>query len=441
MKNRLFLLGIPALIALSCCIGFSSSPISKNLMAEDTLAHEEIFGAVQEGGYLGIKSPRKLDTLTSDFVKIGYQIKFAENEAGDADDTISIRFVAAIKNAGVTAFWHRGFAQADGTIGVDRSGWKYKFEDAWDLESSKMYLSLSGGGETITAGPKGTSGYTDYAGFAIYTLRNIPYETYKDSYLAAYVTLTDTSNGENYINSQALAVKVERDGTSSKNNFTFDPGVTGHFLQGTIGGNANTLLRATEDTGYNYAHYSNVALEADDYFGSFYYDPSHFQFCGYDSYFVNGSSLYMDASDVLGGYASPKANGTYSLYVYSSTSGSENQVFTISSAAGANQNYRVYDFPSFVNSDGCVVFASVHLAGGDTWEWRSVTLSGNTGTFVAPKNCSEFLLVRCVSGTTQPNWGFHDPSNSAGRIYNQTPNISITANEYSIKADSWNEYH
>lgn len=439
MNKKVLLFALPIIMALSSCAGASASP-KENRMLEDTLAHEEIFGEAQEGGKLGFKAPNRLASLSASSVKIGYQINY-----DSVNQEIAIRFVAAIKDTGVKAYWHRGFAQANGNIGVNLDGWKYKF-DEFDAdhgkESTKYYVSLTDGGEPIKTGAtEGTAGYTEFNGFVIYTLKGIPYNTYKDSYLAAYVTLIDPENGENRVSSQAIAVKIERDGLVSKNDFSFDPSVTGHFLQGKIGGVGDTLLRATEDTGYYYAHYPDLALDKDDYFGSFYYSPSAFQFCGCNSYFVEGSSVYMEESNVLGEYASPKASGTYSLYVHSNSTPSENQVFTVSSVSGANQNYKVYGFPSFVNSDGCVVFASVHLAGGDTWVWKSVTLSGTTGTFVAPNNCSEFLLVRCVSGTTEPNWGLHDPSSSAGRIYNQTPNISITANYYCISASSWNEYH
>ena len=170
MNKKLFLLALPALMVLSGCSGVSASP-KANLMAEDTLAHEEIFGEAVKAGEFGLKkgAPYKLDKFTSDFVKIGYQIKFAENGSGTADDTISVRFVAAIKNQNVEVQWHRGLAQKDGAEGANPgSGWKYKFEDTNEIKSKTMYSTLLGGGATLTVD---SGEYAGYAGFAIYTLR------------------------------------------------------------------------------------------------------------------------------------------------------------------------------------------------------------------------------------------------------------------------------
>ena len=48
MKKRLLLLALPAFMALSGCSGISVSPKANDLMVEDTLAHEEIFGEAVE---------------------------------------------------------------------------------------------------------------------------------------------------------------------------------------------------------------------------------------------------------------------------------------------------------------------------------------------------------------------------------------------------------
>ena len=118
MKKRLLLIALPVFMALTGC---KPSPIRDKeykYLQEDTLAHEEIFGEAVEASELGarIARPYKLATLTSDFVKIGYQIKFDDKGNADAsDDVISIRFVAAIKDAGVTAYWHRCLSKQDST--------------------------------------------------------------------------------------------------------------------------------------------------------------------------------------------------------------------------------------------------------------------------------------------------------------------------------------
>ena len=119
MKKRLLLLALPALMALSGCAGVSASPKANNLMVEDTLAHEEIFGEAVEAGEFGLRkaAPFKLATLTSDFVKMAYQIKFDDKGDGDAsNDVISIRFIAAVKDAGKLRTEGKGYFPKDGDI-------------------------------------------------------------------------------------------------------------------------------------------------------------------------------------------------------------------------------------------------------------------------------------------------------------------------------------
>lgn len=334
MKKKSVLLILPALMVLPSCANASIQSRNSNIMVENTLANEDIFGEAEQMKFEK-KEARKLDPLSKDFVKVGYQIKFDENDEGTADDTISIRFVAAIKNEGVTAYWHRGLAQANGYEGAAPDGvnWKFKFNDGITNQSTVKYTALNNGATRIVAGE---GEFADYSHFVIYTLKNIPYETYKDAYLAAYVTLTDTTNGENVVNSKGVAVKVEKNGTASKNRFYFNPDITGHFLQGTINGvlrdgsddSTNSLLRATEyNTGDNYAAYYNTQLTTSDSFGSFYFSLSCFQFFGYTGYFTDES--YFDESSSLAGFVSPKVSGKYHLYLSADEEHElENHVYT-----------------------------------------------------------------------------------------------------------------
>ena len=358
------LLGLPILMALSCCIGLSTSPKVSDLMAEDTLAHEEIFGEVQEAGYLGVRAPRKL-AFNSEFVKMGYQINY-----DSVKDELAIRFIAAIKDSGVKAYWHRGFAQSNGYEGANVGGtWKYKLEDnvydydyqekvGLNVQSNSIYSSLTDGDSTLTAGLPATE-YADYEGFIIYTLRGIPYSTYEDSYLGAYVELIDADNGENKMNSKFVAVRIEKDGFRSVSDFSFDSNTSGHFLQGTINGADNSLLRANESAGSAYwAKYEHVDLLTTDSFGSFYYSTSgtladcHFQFFGKTSFFGDSSEL-LTASAELAEYNAPKVAGKYSLFVQNHT-GERNHVTTFKD--GSSQTYTLTNIPDWVGS-GAKVFA------------------------------------------------------------------------------------
>ena len=170
------------LISLSACSGALASPKEVNPMVEDTLAQEEVFGATDEIGDLRVTrmNPRRIE-FAADFIKMGYQIKF--DDKGDADasnDVIHIRFVAAIKDSNVLAYWHRGFAQPNSAEGANTKGetWRFKLNDGVVNESQKIYSTLTDGGTPIEAGVAGE--YAAYEGFIIYTLLNIPYETYRD---------------------------------------------------------------------------------------------------------------------------------------------------------------------------------------------------------------------------------------------------------------------
>lgn len=343
MNKRFLLIALPAIMALSGCqasLGLKQQQKDNNPvleMAEDTLAHEEVFGGAENTHAISEHLQPKKAKLTADSVKIGYQIQYNDNNtpADDSDDKISIRFVAALADASVTAVWHRGLAQPNGAEGAEPDHanhpgvWKYKFSGddvPVDLTSSVIYDALNNGGSRVAAGE---GDYIGYEGFAIYTLMNIPYNQFKDSYLAAYVTLT----GENTINSKGLAVKVERDGSVSKNRFYFNAGSTYHFLEGTFNGVArdgsddstHALVTGNEyGEGGNSADFTDIPMLATDSFGSFYYSAGTcFQFFGYNS-FTNGTAdIYFEGSG-LSEYSKPKYDGTFSIYISRTT---ENHLF------------------------------------------------------------------------------------------------------------------
>ena len=308
MNKKLLLLALPAFMVLSSC---GAHPVEQPeerpeaAMSESTVAQEE------DARELVRTNTTYRVALTSDYVKIGYQLQYAA-------DTISIRFVAALKGEVTTAQWHRGLAQPNGYEGaeVSKDNWKYKFNDGTSHPSTIFYTALNNGGVRVAAGE---GDFVGYDRFAIYTLMNIPYETYKDSYLAAYVELT----GENTIKSQGLAIKVERNGSASKNRFYFDPNTTGHFLEGTIEGNLrdgsdneHTLLRGTEYAeGTNSAEFADLNLLTTDSFGSFYYAVgTTFQFFGYSSFAAGTAFPFFEVSS-LSEYCKPLFADTISVYV------------------------------------------------------------------------------------------------------------------------------
>ena len=117
MKKKALLLVLPALMVLAGCSGVNAQP-KEQFMVDSTLANEDVFGEAKLGGDIGLRkgSPNKA-FLPADTISLGYQIKFDDKgNADSADDTISIRFVAALKQIdGIVPVWRRALAEADGT--------------------------------------------------------------------------------------------------------------------------------------------------------------------------------------------------------------------------------------------------------------------------------------------------------------------------------------
>ena len=102
-------------------------------------------------------------------------------------------------------------------------------------------------------------------------------------------------------------------------------------------------------------------------------------------------------------------------------------------------NFTVTDMPTWVKDDGCVIFAWAWGAT-DNGSWKALTYTSDTSaTFDAPNDTTGFLLARCKEGTVTPDWNIH--TDVAGRIYNQTEDISVTSGTTSYACSSWKEYH
>lgn len=182
MKKAL-LLTLLAGSMLASCTTAAKLNVNKNVKAdplagivEDCEAHEEVFGPATEG----IKATPMREQFYSDEVGIGIQTK------DNKDDTISIRFVGAITApnlAGSTAVWQRGIYDDYGTSRVEG-----------EMESTKVYTSITNGDDVLTIAAYNTAHSTSHTGFVVYSILNIPKDTYNKNYLTAYLKFTDSNS-------------------------------------------------------------------------------------------------------------------------------------------------------------------------------------------------------------------------------------------------------
>ena len=230
-----------------------SRPVEKvennpsGMMAEDNLAHEELFG----GSKIAVPTIKRMSEIdTKPSYKVGYQIHYESNE-------LSIRFVAAINSDYTTMRWSRGLTTGHGTEVKAFTSQKSAEPEAY-FDSTVVYTSLSNGGEDVMEAGKGE--YEDYTGFIVYSLTNIPYSTYEDCYLGVSLSLDGAST-------PFYAVKVKRNGagTASSDTFSFSKDKSGFFLAGTITGRNRTVNSDSSFKGDNAAAF-DTDFNVDDSF-------------------------------------------------------------------------------------------------------------------------------------------------------------------------------
>ena len=101
--------------------------------------------------------------------------------------------------------------------------------------------------------------------------------------------------------------------------------------------------------------------------------------------------------------------------------------------------YTVTSLPDWIQNDGCVIFAWAWSAN-DQGSWRTLSYGSNAdASFTVEEELTGFLLARCASGTTTPDWTKSD--NGAGRVYNKTSDITCTSGTYSYACSEWTSYN
>ncbi|MBE6136271.1 MAG: starch-binding protein [Erysipelotrichaceae bacterium] len=224
--KKLLLTLVPALMLLGSCAG-AQPQVENGLFHEDTLAHEEIFGNIQDG----LKKVRKnaINPGYPGVPTIGVQTK-------EADGKISLRFIAAVKLTDLTstsASWTRRMYDEDGDVFVVNG------QEKAVIECTKAYTSVYNNNVEYDMSAfdeeQGLAEASGYTHFLAYTILNIPKTTYKDYFLNAYLTL-------NGVKTDMLATLVDQ-----SKQFLFPAEQTGYFLKGQIGGEPGEVLGEDDD--------------------------------------------------------------------------------------------------------------------------------------------------------------------------------------------------
>lgn len=261
MKKNILIALVPALLVLSSCQA-GPKVKEKEIMVEDTLAHEEIFG--QGEAKMLDRGIRRLAPVDSAGPSIGIQ-------TFDDGVNMNIRFVAAVKLtgslAGSTAVWTRTMYEDDGDV----------YKVAAEKTSVKAYTSIKDGGSDLAIETFNESfePHADYTHFVVYSMLNIPKAEYGNYYLNASLSI----NG-------AAAAKVVATSVNQNKQVSFAPAQEGYFLDGTIGGVPNTTLASVSPSGDDVARFSSALVANDAFYICYNHTdatPANSKFRIYDS--------------------------------------------------------------------------------------------------------------------------------------------------------------
>lgn len=390
MKKKYLLAVLPVLMTLSACSGVA--PQKENVILEDTELHSELFGGVENAIDLRV---RKENEVTVDpFLQPTIGVQYTQYKDGGVD-YYAVRYVSAIASRNVKATWKRGISKADGSP-----------QKAFgNVVTEVAYTSINDGNVQKFPSSEG-AGYNYYV---VYTVRKIPL-TSADSYLAAYLELSDLTEEDPHAPVYSKAVAANAGGD---NDFELTAQANGYFLQGKIGGSVK-IQPATGASGNNKADYTGITLNAGDYYGSFYYDGTDFKFFGYQHYYDHAYAFLNKASK--NGYAAPYADGgKYNLYL----SGDDNNWWHVYATVVTAPRYVSLYLKVTDNiwGNAGATFAVHYWGTGGSGDADLVAVSGKSGLYKLDNfdttNYANFCFYRL-----NPN----DHSN----IWNQTSDLSAS---------------
>ena len=299
-------------MALSGCSNVRFEQVEKedlsNLMFEDTMAHDELFGKVDNLNIKKLGVPDD-DPGSTSIPRVGVQFSDVyERDTGSGKiNCRAVRYVAAIKGnlSTQTAVWTRGVSETNSNQIKTMSG---------GHNCSEVYASLNDG-NTPTGVPSG------YDNFVVYTMYDIP-TSQENSYIAAYLTLTPNGGGES-VKSYAVVTEIDGDNYFSVN-MDDDLCRNGYFLE-TYNSLTSVKSIQAEDNGpltdsdpnnaeKDNAIFSQITFSEGDRVGAFRLSPTLFQFYGFDAFMESTASGYVKEANV-NDYAEAHRTGVYTVFL------------------------------------------------------------------------------------------------------------------------------
>lgn len=142
-----------------------------------------------------------------------------------------------------------------------------------------------------------------------------------------------------------------------------------------------------------------------------------------------------DGATIMYGFSSTAMNSTYSapvtmtdgqtIYAYATKDGLEDSGVA-SKTYTSLTTFKATSSATWITDDGCVVFAWCWGGGAGEGAWYAGTSDSSGGfTWEAPGDITNFLLARCINGTTEPDWD--NKSDTPGRVYSQTDDCAVTS--------------
>ena len=239
MKKKLFIGLLPALMTLSACGGISpkASAQESGTFLEDTLAHEELFGSLNDPSS-PIKSVRNLNPTDPSVPAIGVQFK-EDRDGEEALQYVSVRYVAAVKVeklSSASAVWTRTVYEADGSVRIASD----------DVECEKVYTVIQDGAGSLSMDDYNSSLSTDYNYFVTYVIRHIPASDIGGC-LCASLTFNDGKNTPTTTRIVATQLNERTNSISAafdSDDFTDYTTGGSYFLKGSIGAESTARLSA-----------------------------------------------------------------------------------------------------------------------------------------------------------------------------------------------------